>query len=93
MEALQASFAWAHDEGVPVTLLGAGSNLLVSDRGLSGLVVATRYLKQVNFNPETGQVTAGRGSQFPALLGWRLNGAGKVSNGQSAYRAAWEGLW
>jgi UDP-N-acetylmuramate dehydrogenase len=37
MEALQASFAWAHDEGVPVTLLGAGSNLLVSDRGLSGL--------------------------------------------------------
>ncbi len=77
LEALQASFAWAQDEGVPVTLLGAGSNLLVSDRGLSGLVVATRYLKQVNFNAETGQLTAGAGESIPRLAwlaakrGWK----------------------
>ena len=44
IEALQASFAWADSEGLAVTLLGAGSNLLVSDRGLSGLVVGSRYL-------------------------------------------------
>ena len=74
---LQASFAWAQDEGMPVTLLGAGSNLLVSDRGLPGLVVATRYLKQVNFNEQTGQVTAGAGESIPRLAwlaakrGWR----------------------
>ena len=29
----------AHAHGVPVTLLGGGSNVLVSDRGVSGLVV------------------------------------------------------
>ncbi|NJK74690.1 MAG: UDP-N-acetylmuramate dehydrogenase [Microcoleus sp. SU_5_6] len=74
---LQASFAWADTEGMPVTLLGAGSNLLVSDGGLPGLVVATRYLKQVSFNEQTGQVTAGAGESIPRLAwlaakrGWR----------------------
>ncbi|MCU0541888.1 MAG: UDP-N-acetylmuramate dehydrogenase [Oscillatoriaceae cyanobacterium Prado104] len=74
---LQASFSWAEAEGMPVTLLGAGSNLLVSDRGLPGLVVATRYLKQVSFNEQTGQVTAGAGESIPRLAwlaakrGWR----------------------
>jgi UDP-N-acetylmuramate dehydrogenase len=77
IEALQASFAWAQAEGLPVTLLGAGSNLLVSDRGLSGLVIGTRYLKQISFNPETGQVTAGAGESIPRLAwlaakrGWK----------------------
>src|SRR5262249_5567763 len=32
--------AW--DAGVPVTMLGGGSNVLVSDRGIRGLVVRTR---------------------------------------------------
>ncbi|HMF97630.1 MAG TPA: UDP-N-acetylmuramate dehydrogenase [Vicinamibacterales bacterium] len=32
----------AHDARVPVTLLGGGSNVLVSDRGVSGLVVRPR---------------------------------------------------
>ncbi|MGL5065332.1 MAG: UDP-N-acetylmuramate dehydrogenase [Microcoleus sp.] len=74
---LQASFAWADAEGMPITLLGAGSNLLVSDRGLPGLVVATRYLKHVSFNDRTGQVTAGAGESIPRLAwlaakrGWK----------------------
>ena len=32
----------AHAHGVPVTMLGGGSNVLVSDRGVRGLVVRTR---------------------------------------------------
>lgn len=77
MADLQASFAWAEAEGMPVTLLGAGSNLLVSDRGLPGLVVGTRYLKQVSFDEKTGQLTAGAGESIPRLAwlaakrGWR----------------------
>jgi UDP-N-acetylmuramate dehydrogenase len=77
MADLQASFAWAEVEGMPVTLLGAGSNLLVSDRGLPGLVVGTRYLKQVSFDEKTGQLTAGAGESIPRLAwlaakrGWR----------------------
>lgn len=67
LEALQASFEWAKTEGLAVTLLGAGSNLLVSDRGLPGLVISTRHLRHTEFNSDTGQVTAAAGEPLPRL--------------------------
>lgn len=67
LEELQASFEWAAAQELPVTLLGAGSNLLVSDRGLSGLVVGTRRLRYTQFDSETGQVTVGAGEPLPRL--------------------------
>lgn len=67
LEELEASFEWASSEGISVTLLGAGSNLLVSDRGLPGLVIGTRHLRSVHFQPETGQLTAGAGEPIPRL--------------------------
>lgn len=79
LEDLQASFEWAVAEGVPITLLGAGSNLLVSDRGLAGLVVCTRHLRHSHFDAETGQVTAAAGEPL-VRLAW-----------QAAERG-WEGL-
>jgi UDP-N-acetylmuramate dehydrogenase len=33
---------WAREQGVPVTIFGGGSNLLVSDRGVRGLVILVR---------------------------------------------------
>lgn len=70
LDELQASFAWAQERGIPVTLLGAGSNLLVSDRGLVGLVICTRHLRYTHFDDETGQVTAGAGVPI-ARLAWQ----------------------
>lgn len=67
LEALQASFEWAAAEGVAVTLLGAGSNMLVSDRGIPGLVISTRHLRHTEFNPDTGQVTIAAGEPLPRL--------------------------
>jgi UDP-N-acetylmuramate dehydrogenase len=64
---LQASFDWANSEGMPITLLGAGSNLLVSDCGLPGLVIGTRHLRHVHFDVETGRLTAGAGESIPRL--------------------------
>ncbi|HEY9607331.1 MAG TPA: UDP-N-acetylmuramate dehydrogenase [Allocoleopsis sp.] len=69
-EDLQASFEWAQSQGLVLTLLGAGSNLLVSDRGLSGLVVCTRHLRQTHFDPDTGRITAGAGEPI-ARLAWQ----------------------
>jgi UDP-N-acetylmuramate dehydrogenase len=63
-------FEWATAQGLPVTLLGAGTNLLISDRGLSGLVICTRHLRQIDFDPTTGQVTAGAGEPI-ARLSWQ----------------------
>ncbi|WP_088890315.1 UDP-N-acetylmuramate dehydrogenase [Leptolyngbya ohadii] len=70
-EDLQLSLAWANDRRLPVTFLGAGSNLLVSDRGLPGLVICTRRLRYTYFDEETGQVTAGAGVSL-VRLAWQL---------------------
>ena len=74
---LQSSLAWAKAQGLPVYFLGAGSNLLISDRGLSGLVISTRHLKSTYFDTLTGRVSAGAGVSLPKLAwqaakrGWR----------------------
>jgi len=71
LEELQASLEWAQSQGVPVTMLGAGSNLLVSDAGLPGLVISTRHLRLTQFDDATGQVTVGAGEPLPRLA-WKL---------------------
>jgi UDP-N-acetylmuramate dehydrogenase len=69
--------AWATAVDLPVTLLGAGSNLLISDRGIPGLVLCTRRWRQTRFNEATGQVTVAAGEPLPTLAwkaakrGWR----------------------
>jgi UDP-N-acetylmuramate dehydrogenase len=70
LEDLQAGFEWATFEGLPITLLGAGSNLLISDQGLPGLVVCTRHLRSTHFDLETGQVTAAAGEPL-VRLAWQ----------------------
>ncbi|MBN3869853.1 UDP-N-acetylmuramate dehydrogenase [Nostoc sp. JL33] len=77
LEALQASLKYAKERDLKVTTLGAGSNLLVSDRGITGLVIATRHLRFSNFDPDTGQLTVAAGESIPSLawaaaeLGWQ----------------------
>lgn len=77
LEALQASFEFAQARGLAITLLGAGSNLLVSDRGIPGLVIGTRHLRHTQFDPSSGQVTVAAGEPLPRLawqaaqLGWQ----------------------
>lgn len=68
---LRASLQWARAEGLPVTLIGAGSNLLISDRGLPGLVVCTRHLQSTQFDAESGQVTAAAGKSI-VRLAWQV---------------------
>lgn len=37
-----AALQWAHNEELPVTIIGGGSNLLVGDGGIRGLVIVAR---------------------------------------------------
>jgi UDP-N-acetylmuramate dehydrogenase len=64
---LAASLAWASDRQLPITIIGAGSNLLISDDGLEGLVICTRHLRGIEFNDQTGQVTAAAGEPVARL--------------------------
>ena len=45
IEELEALLDWGRQKGLPLQLIGAGSNLLISDGGLSGLVVCSRHLQ------------------------------------------------
>ncbi len=68
----QSGLAWAKQNQLPVTIIGAGSNLLISDKGLAGLVICTRHLRYVNTQVDAGnqsiQVDAGK---MLASLAWQ----------------------
>ncbi|MGB3298354.1 MAG: UDP-N-acetylmuramate dehydrogenase [Phormidesmis sp.] len=69
-EQLKLALEWGKDEGLPITLLGAGSNLLISDRPLPGLVICTRALRHSEFDPATGKVIAAAGEPWSSLA-WK----------------------
>jgi UDP-N-acetylmuramate dehydrogenase len=68
----QSGLAWAKQNGLPVTIIGAGSNLLISDRGLAGLVICTRHLRHIStqFDTETRTISADAG-RMVASLAWQ----------------------
>jgi UDP-N-acetylmuramate dehydrogenase len=79
IEDLQISYGWALENNLETTLLGAGSNLLISDQGLPGLIISTRHLKQHTFDEQTGQIIAEAGKPLPKLA-------------KQAARKGWAGL-
>ena len=64
---LQALLAWARAEGLPSRVIGAGSNLLVSDAGLEGLTVCNRHLQGAELDPTQGLIEALAGEPIPTL--------------------------
>lgn len=75
--ALEASIRYAKAQDLAVTILGAGSNLLISDCGIPGLVIGTKHLRHRSFDHETGRVTVAAGESIPSLasevaeFGWQ----------------------
>jgi UDP-N-acetylmuramate dehydrogenase len=67
VEELATVIALVHESRLPVHVLGAGSNLLIGDEGVRGVVVTTAALDAVRFL-EDGTVAAGAGVHFPALV-------------------------
>jgi len=68
----QSGLAWARLNDLLITIIGAGSNLLISDRGLAGLVICTRHLRHVTtqFDRETQSIVADAGKMF-ASIAWQ----------------------
>jgi UDP-N-acetylmuramate dehydrogenase len=58
---------WSRQQGLPLQLIGAGSNLLISDDGLPGLVICTRRLQGAQLDPASGLVEAEAGEPIPTL--------------------------
>lgn len=57
---------------LPVRVLGGGSNLLVSDQGVRGVVIYTGAMKKTRFH-EGARVEAEAGVQFPGLVRATVN--------------------
>ena len=64
---LQALLAWAQAEGLEARVIGAGSNLLVSDAGLEGLTLCNRRLQGAALDASTGLIEAQAGEPIPSL--------------------------
>lgn len=47
---------WAASKKLAVTYLGLGSNVLISDKGIKGLVICTRKLKAIHHYEEEGKL-------------------------------------
>jgi UDP-N-acetylmuramate dehydrogenase len=72
---LAESLAWRNDQKLPLTLIGAGSNLLIGDNGIPGLVICTRHLRGIDFDDASGQVTVAAGEPI-ARLAWQAAAKG-----------------
>jgi UDP-N-acetylenolpyruvoylglucosamine reductase len=72
---LQELVVWARRTGARVQVLGSGSNLLVADEGVEGLVLKLdRELTRIEFH-EDATVLAGGGARLPSLAA-KAAGAG-----------------
>jgi UDP-N-acetylmuramate dehydrogenase len=70
VEALSALLALAREAGLPVTVLGGGSNVIVSDDGVRGLVVRPR-LSGIT-QPQRTVVRAEAGATINGLVRWTI---------------------
>jgi len=65
-ESLTESLAWARDSQLPITVIGAGTNLLISDQGIAGLVVHLRSWRGIEILDE-GLLEVRAGESIAAL--------------------------
>ena len=68
---LASALHWAWESGIAITVLGGGSNLLVSDRGFDGLVLRIRIKgveAEVHAGAERIDLRVGAGEELDALV-------------------------
>ena len=53
---LEKALSWARENRQPYSVLGGGTNILVSDEGAEGLVISTGRLSRLNFQEESGRL-------------------------------------
>ena len=64
---LLALVDWANTADLPLRCIGAGSNLLIADEGLSGLTLCCRHLQGSQLDASSGWVEAQAGEPIPSL--------------------------
>jgi UDP-N-acetylmuramate dehydrogenase len=61
-------YKYAKEDGFPFTMLGRGSNVLIADEGIMGIVVCLRQkINHIKADSETGIITAEAGCPLPRV--------------------------
>ena len=58
---------WINKKKIPCNIIGAGSNLLINDKGIKGLSLCMRQLKGIQFDKSNGTIEALSGEMLPTL--------------------------
>lgn len=69
-EELKEAYQWAQDQGLPVMMIGGGSNIVWRDEGFDGLVLVNRILGYEEYvSLESHFVTVGAGEIWDTVVG------------------------
>src|ERR1700687_4733392 len=56
LEELREALVWAQQQKLPVTVFGGGTNILISDRGIKGLVLCLRRFSKLEVQEREGRL-------------------------------------
>mgnify|MGYP001187987710 CR=1 FL=1 len=66
-EEIQFLINWINEKKISCNIIGAGSNLLINDKGVKGLSLCTRRMKGVEIDKSTGIIKVFSGEMLPNL--------------------------
>jgi len=73
-EELIAILRWCRDRALPWMILGGGSNVLIADKGIRGVLIALKgELAEIAVRDEGREILVGAGAKFPQLTKTALN--------------------
>ena len=67
IEELQYIINWINKKKIPCSIIGAGSNLLINDKGIKGLSLCMRNFKGIHIDKKNGIIEVLSGEMLPAL--------------------------
>ena len=67
IEEIKYLIKWINMKKIPCNIIGAGSNLLINDRGIKGLSLCMRNFKGIQIDKNSGIIEALSGEMLPTL--------------------------
>jgi len=67
IEEIQYLINWINQKKISCNIIGAGSNLLINDKGIKGLSLCMRQLKGIQIDKSTGIIEVLSGEMLPTL--------------------------
>ena len=67
IEEIKYLINWTNKKKIPCNIIGAGSNLLINDKGIKGLSLCMRNLKGIHIDKNNGVIEVLSGEMLPTL--------------------------